>query len=421
MAGKILSLPCVVALVFSVLPMILVWPQSGMAQAIPALSQIPPCIADTRPDLVNERTSIQAERQSLHARVNAQAAQCSDVEENTQAAVTCLQVRAELQAAMKAHANRSNAFNASVPTGCDAPLRPAPAKEHHYNYAGNGLIAGTTWTIYAARKPGEAQKRMCDVVKHQSELAGSPYDAGVDCSHYQFVLGMATSVDAFSDLTDRVLFDELTNGQFSAQEQGLYDKLRDKQFDELGCHSNGAMICLAALENEDVKATHVVLYGPQVTRESLAMWDQLVRDGKVKSVKVYINENDIVPGASIAFMDGKIASEKAARGAADFPFPYPASGAVAAGVSAGASAVPLFKLGPLKDVINVTAPRLEVQTFPCKLDRAGAGCHGLDMYKSKVNCTGKSSGAPVPGTHLPGKADLPEPPLPCEALGAKPE
>ena len=84
-------------------------------------------------------------------------------------------------------------------------------------------------------------------------------------------------VDWFTDLKIRVVFDELTKGQFSANEQRLYEKLRGKQFDVLGCHSNGAMICLAALENKDIKAENVVLYGPQVTRESLEMWDKLVQ------------------------------------------------------------------------------------------------------------------------------------------------
>jgi hypothetical protein len=120
----------------------------------------------------------------------------------------------------------------------------------------------------------------CD--QQQSKLAGSAYDEGVDCKRYQFVLGMAVSVDAFTDLKGRVAFDDLTNGQFSANGQGLYDKLRGKGFGELGCHSNGAMVCLAALENKDIKAERVVLYGPQVTRESPEVWDQLVREqGKV--------------------------------------------------------------------------------------------------------------------------------------------
>jgi hypothetical protein len=267
--------------------------------------------------------------------------------------------------------------------------------ERHYTPAGNGLIGGTAWVVYASREPGKPAKRMCDQIKQQAKLAGSALDASVDCEHYDFVLGMAISLDKFTDLKNRVAFDDLTNGQFSAHEQGLYDKLRGKQFAELGCHSNGAMLCLAALENADVKADHVVLYGPQVTRESLRMWDQLVRTGKVHSVKVYLNENDMVPELAIAYAD-QIGGVLDVRD------------------------LPLFAIGSLKRTINEASPRLLVQTFPCSRDRFSFECHFLEMYKLKVNCTGKSSGKAVPGTGLHGKDDLPEPSLPCEAIGSKP-
>jgi len=296
----------------------------------------------------------------------------------------------------------------------DALNSPSPHKgiERQYTYAGNGLIAGTSWSLYASRKPGEPEQRMCDAIKHQAKLARSSYDLGVDCTRYQFVLGMAASLDWSTDLKSRVVFDELTNGQFSANEQSLYDKLRGKQFDELGCHSNGAMICLAALENEDIKAEHVVLYGPQVTRESLEMWDKLVRFRRVKSVKVYINENDIVPGVSIAFADLKETQAHQVVGAAVSPGGYGAAKVI--------EEAPLFEIDSLKRTINETSPRLLVETFPCARDRLSFECHAMSMYKSKVNCTGKSSGKAVPGTALHGKDELPEPPLPCEAIGSKP-
>jgi len=300
----------------------------------------------------------------------------------------------------------------------DLGLKTMP--ERHYTFAGNGLIGGTTWTLYASRKPGEPEQRMCEVIKQQSELAGSHYDSGVDCKRYQFVLGIAGSVDPFTDLSNRVAFDDLTNGQFSAHAQGLYDKLRGKRFDELGCHSNGAMICLAALENQDIQAVHVVLYGPQVTRESLEMWNKLVQDGRVKSVKVYLNENDPVPGASIAYADYKKNQIAGAAAVSSNPS-VDTLARIGTQTTAGAvSELPLFQIDSLKRTINESSPRLEVQTFPCKLDRTSLGCHELTMYNSKVNCTGRSSGKAVPGTELHGKDDLREPPLPCGALGANP-
>jgi hypothetical protein len=362
------------------------------AQAIPAIAEIPDGIS--RPDLVAERASLESERGSLRSRVLAQKAECGSVEENTGAWQTCVQLRAQLQSEMQAHIARTNAFNAKLSQAQIAePVKLDTPSERKYTFAGNGLIAGTTWTVFASRKLDEPEQRMCDIIRQQSKLAGAPYE-GVDCKRYQFVLGMAVSVDAFTDLKNRVALDNLSNGQFSAHSQALYDKLRGKAFAELGCHSNGAMICLAALENRDVKADHVVLYGPQVTRESLALWNQLVQDGRVKSVKVYINENDVVPGASIAYADFKKlhAADEAA----------------------------LFKIDTLKRTINETSPRLLVQTFPCSRDKSSLECHAMSMYEAKVNCTGKSSGRPVPGTALPGGHDLPEPPLPCEAIGRNP-
>jgi len=307
--------------------------------------------------------------------------------------------------------------DASAP-GNSEGLKTSP--ERLYTFAGNGMIGGTTWTVYASRRPGEAEKRMCDAIKQQAKLAGANYDAGIDCIRYQFVLGIAASVDPFTDLNSRVAFDDLTNGQFSANAQGLYDKLRGKQFDELGCHSNGAMICLAALENRDIQAVHVVLYGPQVTRESLEMWNKLVQDGRVKSVKVYLNENDPVPGASIAYADYK--KNQAAEVAAmrSTPTVDTLIRASAKTAATAASEVPLFQVDSLKRTINESGPRLEVQTFPCKLEMSHLGCHEMAMYKSKVNCSGKSSGTAVPGTGYHGKDDLPEPPLPCDSIGSVP-
>lgn len=292
--------------------------------------------------------------------------------------------------------------------------------ERRYKPVGKGLILGLGAIVYAHREAGEPEKRMCDAIKQQAHVAHKDYSAGVDCSRYNFVLGMAGSLDLWTDLYSRVAFDDLTNGHFSAQEQLLYEKLRGKQFDELGCHSNGAMLCLAALENQDIQADNVVLYGPEVTRESLEMWNKLVQDGRVKSVKVYLNENDPVPGASIAFAD--LAKSQQASGLSLKSYPS-VDNATLPVVNAGivvTSDTGLFQIQSLKRTINETSPRILVQSFPCNLPMSTGGCHVMSMYSSTVNCTGKSSGKAVPGTGLRGKDDLPEPPLPCDAIGAAP-
>jgi hypothetical protein len=388
---------------------------TAQSDALPDLSELTTRVRQVHPEYVNQRADLSVAVAAFNVRATHFNSDCGSIDADDSAKVkSCQSQLAQLQAERSSLIRQVRAFNTNV----EETLTVA-TPERHYTFAGNGLIGGTTWTLYASRKPGEPEQRMCDVIKQQSKLAGSRYDSGVDCKRYQFVLGIAVSVDPFTDLSDRVAFDDLTNGQFSAHAQGLYDKLRGKQFDELGCHSNGAMICLAALENQDIQAVHVVLYGPQVTRESLDMWNKLVRDGRVKSVKVYLNENDPVPGASIAYADYK---KNQLTGAAAVSSNPSVDALVRTGVQTTEGAVsdlPLFQIESLKRTINETSPRLEVQTFPCKLDMGTLGCHELTMYKAKVNCTGKSSGNTVPGTGLHGKGDLKEPPLPCDAIGAK--
>jgi hypothetical protein len=119
------------------------------------------------------------------------------------------------------------------------------------------------------------------------------------------------------------------------------------------------MLCLAALENEDVKADHVVLYGPQVTRETLSMWDQLVRDGRVKSVKVYINENDMIPALAICYADHKNHDENTGKNN-------------------------FLNVESLKRMINETSPKLLVQTFPCSFSKLSFDCHEMARYKANV-------------------------------------
>jgi hypothetical protein len=292
--------------------------------------------------------------------------------------------------------------------------------ERQYKPAGNGLILGLGAIVYAHRETGEPAQRMCDAIKQQAHVAHKDYSAEVDCSRYNFVLGMAGSLDLWTDLKNRVAFDDLTNGRFSAQEQLLYEKLRGKQFDELGCHSNGAMLCLAALENQDIRADNVVLYGPEITRESLEMWNKLVQDGRVKSVKVYLNENDPVPGASIAFGDLRKSQQAAGVSLKSYPSVDNAALPMVTAGAVGVSDTGLFQIQSLKRTINETSPRILVQSFPCNLPMSTGGCHVMSIYSSTVNCTGKSSGKAVPGTALRGKDDLPEPPLPCDAIGAAP-
>lgn len=232
-------------------------------------------------------------------------------------------------------------------------------KERTYTPSGNAMIGGTLWiTGYNVQN---ADPRIIakahEMMDQQMKLAGLRYADGVDFNKYNFVLGIAASTDVYQDLSSRVVFDEYSNGQFSAREQAGYASLKGRQFDELGCHSNGAMICLAALENKDIQVDHVVLYGPQITVESLQMWDQLVRSGQVKSVEININTSDPVPPFSLAI----------------------GGGAVNATVIASLA---LFKTPTLADVIEETSPRLTVRTHACGSGFPDLDCHDMAVYKA---------------------------------------
>jgi hypothetical protein len=398
-------------------------PIRTFAEPLPALRKVPHCLpVETQSKLNKEREPLAAELTAFLA--DAGVFNAKQAKDQSDAEYDALSIR-RAQYTLKA-----NAFNSEV----DEELKKI-ATESGYTCVGNGLIGGTDWIVYASRGLGEPEKRMCDAIKHQAMVERMDYDFSVDCKQYQFVLGMASSLDFFTDLKIRVAFDDLNNGRFSAQEQLLYEKLRGKWFDVLGCHSNGAMICLAALVEKKIKAENVVLYGPQITRESLEMWDKLVRDHEVKSVKVYINENDPVPGASIAYADQ---FQVQRTGANAIPKNPSVNDAVGVAVKSAVVAVnetinvawsnpatkalmdfPLFQIDALKRTINETSPRLLVQSFPCGNDLPTGDCHVLSMYRSTVGCTGKSSGQAVQGTALNGKDALPEPPLPCGALGGK--
>jgi hypothetical protein len=116
------------------------------------------------------------------------------------------------------------------------------------------------------------------------------------------------------------------------------------------------MVCLAALENKDIVAERVVLYGPQITLESLRMWDQLVREGRVKSVEINIDRSDPVPPLSLSIGGGMVNAVSIAS-------------------------LALLRPPTLKDVIQETAPRLTVRSYNCGNGIPDLDCHDMRAYK----------------------------------------
>lgn len=179
------------------------------------------------------------------------------------------------------------------------PPSPEVRSTRTYIPQGTGLVGGTGWIVgynVPDGPEGERIRAQADAVLQKLKETGAAPD--IDQSQYRFILGVAASNNEFRDLRTRVLFDNLRNGRASAENQALYASLTGRQFDNLDCHSNGAMVCLAAIENADIRARHVRLFGPQITPESAAMWNSLVEKGEVASVTVYASPADFVPRVS---------------------------------------------------------------------------------------------------------------------------
>jgi hypothetical protein len=130
-------------------------------------------------------------------------------------------------------------------------------------FSGNGFVAGTVWSMgfnVENADPALVAKEH-EMLEKEIKLAGpdAHYSAAIDFKRYNFAIGIAESTTAWQDILYRVWGDNFTTGQLSAAEQVGYAALRGRQFDHLGCHSNGAMICLAAIYKGDVVANHVTL------------------------------------------------------------------------------------------------------------------------------------------------------------------
>jgi hypothetical protein len=108
---------------------------------------------------------------------------------------------------------------------------------------------------------------------------------------------MASSHNAIQDLTDRVVWDSSLLGEFSRQNSPIFASLTGRQFDVLDCHSNGAMICLAALFHDDTKAKKVRLFGPQINEAAARHWSEWAKRTGGK-IEIYINNGDPIPAIS---------------------------------------------------------------------------------------------------------------------------
>jgi hypothetical protein len=276
------------------------------AQQISPLSDVPEAIATAQPSLVAQRAALEQERNDLRGKFARQKAQCSAVDERDTAKIaSCTEIAQILSAALGRHVKNSEEFNrllSKVTTELPSPFRHSP----------HGLIGGMTWDFgtYAMNVPqnltGEKARLAREEAEHQFRLrlerAGIDYLDLIDPQQYDFIIGVAASSNPWEDLAKRVILDDLVKGRATPALQKEYNLIRGRSFDVLDCHSNGAMICLAAFANGDIKLTGkgpVRLLGPQITSSALKEWEQLAQKNHF-NLEIYYNDGDPVPRFSYA-------------------------------------------------------------------------------------------------------------------------
>lgn len=326
---------------------------TASAQQIPALAELPASVATSNPDLVSRRAALTQEREALHGKIDGLNARCIAVAKGSAAETLCHGDQTTLLASLNSHIQRSNDFNAAV----EATYRPS----------GNGMVGGTGWNMgYNVPKPTpELIAKSRAMLAQQERLAGHNYSDAIDFDRYNFVIGIAAETNFVLDLMDRVVsHDEPTTGQYSIDRMPGYAALAGRSFKELACHSNGALICLAALRRKDVKAEAVVLYGPQITEKALSQWDELVRSGQVKSVTLVLNSGDPVPPLSLAYWDYVSSRLEGRRETYENKA--------------------LLQSTDLTSAVNETAPRLLVHLHDCSFNITDPlHCHDMATYKNE--------------------------------------
>jgi len=175
-----------------------------------------------------------------------------------------------------------------------------------------GLVGGTTWT-FGFKRPSancsaackaEVDRQMYSQFLKYCAQQGDPQQCVKDGMPftpdlYDMVVSMGSYNTALEDLASRVLWDSVTYGEFSRTHAEMFASLKGRNFETLDCHSNGAMLCLAALRSGDTTAKEVRLFGPQINPAAARIWQDLAIQKGIK-VTVHINSGDPVPAASWA-------------------------------------------------------------------------------------------------------------------------
>jgi hypothetical protein len=173
----------------------------------------------------------------------------------------------------------------------------------------DGFVAGTGakfqnyYRIIPANQTAEQLRISEQTMRDKIQKAGINPDKFIALKDYDFVIGLAASSWKLKDLSVRVAADQLSNGKATPEMQADYDHLRGKSFEQLDCHSNGAMICLAALRRGDITARRVRLYGPQLSDAALRDWARLLDpqspNNHIDDLEIVLAEHDPIPAISL--------------------------------------------------------------------------------------------------------------------------
>jgi hypothetical protein len=215
------------------------------------------------------------------------------------------------------------------------------------------------------------------------ERAGVRKEDFIDPDQYDFIIGVAMSSIRWE--TERVIRDDLKNGRATPLMQTQYNTIRGRIFDTLDCHSNGAMLCLAAMANGDIKLAGqgpVRLFGPQITPSALNEWGKLSETNRFK-LEIYYNSRDPVPRISYA-ADELLADVKDLILGTSHP---------GAGTTAMYLIKEVFTGTGLEDLIKQDAPSAEIYSFEIAQSvdcgpadwnfRYSKECHGFTWYQNR--------------------------------------
>jgi hypothetical protein len=287
-----------------------------------------------RSSLLQKRSELLGQRDALEQEIKEQQDQCGHINVKDTAKVASCEVwRTGLEERYGNYRNALKGFKVDVGKKGEAvetdpfyakqvdTLVPMKDGGHPIDGAGSprviphGLVGGTTWT-YGFLRP----RKNCDAqcvnligrkLDEQLALHCKSQDDPEEClkeglpftqENYDMVLSMGSYHTAIEDLATRVVWDGQSFGEFSAKHASVFGSLLGRQFDTLDCHSNGAMLCLAALRNPDdatkTTAKKVRLFGPQINAQAADLWREWGRKNPGSEIEIYINNGDPVPAIS---------------------------------------------------------------------------------------------------------------------------